>query len=274
MERFSVLMPVYSRESPEHLAESLHSLAEQSRRADEILIVKDGPVGEALESVIALYSTELPIVPLQLAKNRGLGFALGIGVENCKFEIIARMDADDISVPERFERQVGFLETHPEIDAMSATIREFNGDPEVCISERRLPSEHDSILAFAKRRCPLNHMAVVFRKSAVLAAGNYQSRFRQEDYDLWVRMLVNGSKFHNLSDVGVLARCGNGMYSRRGGWDYLQHEASLFWHFRSLGFLSTLEVLFSVGLRVPVRLLPPASRSFLYRMFVRGSKYP
>jgi glycosyltransferase involved in cell wall biosynthesis len=274
MERFSVLMPVYSRESPEYLVESLRSLAVQSRPADEILIVKDGPIGDALEAVIAMYSTELPIVPLQLAENRGLGFALAIGVENCKFEIIARMDGDDISVPERFERQVGFLETHPEVDAISATVREFNGDPAVCTSERRLPSEHVSILAFAKRRCPLNHMAVVFRKSAVLAAGNYQSRFRQEDYDLWVRMLMNGSKFHNLGDLGVLARCGNGMQSRRGGWGYLRHEASLFWHFRSLGFLCTLEVLFNVGLRVPVRLLPPALRSLLYRVFVRRSTDP
>lgn len=269
MERFSVLMPVYSLESAEYLAESLHSLAVQSRPADEILIVKDGPIGEALEAVIAHYLTELPIVPLQLLENRGLGFALRIGVENCKFEIIARMDADDISAPERFEQQVGFLEAHPEVDAISATIREFNGDPAVSISERRLPSEHTSILAFAKRRCPLNHMAVVYRKSAVLAAGNYQSQFRQEDYDLWVRMLLNGAKLHNLSDLCVFARCGNGMQRRRGGWDYLCSEASLFWHFRSLGFLSTFEVLFNVGLRIPVRLLPPAFRAHLYRLFVR-----
>lgn len=272
--KFSVLMAVYGDDSPEYLAQSLGSLEAQTRLANEVLIVKNGPLGGALEAIIAAYSARLPIVALQLPENKGLGSALRIGVEKCRFEMIARMDPDDISSPERFEREVGFLETHPEVDAISGTIREFNSDPAVCISERRLPCEHASIQAFAKRRCPLNHVAVVYRKPAVLTAGNYQSRFRQEDYDLWVRMLVNGSKFHNLDDVCVLVRCGNGMFDRRGGWGYLRHEASLFWHFRSLGFLSTTEALRSIGLRAPSRLLPNTLRSLLYRLFVRGSINP
>jgi len=271
MTKFSVLLPVYYKDSPEHLAECLASLRAQTRPADEILIVKDGPLQEALEAVIMAYSTRLPIITLQLPENKGLGLALKAGVEKCQFDIIARMDADDICAAERFELEIRFLETHPEIDVLGGTIREFNSDPTVCICERRLPNEHDSILVFTRRRNPMNHMAVMFRKSAVLAAGNYPSRPGFEDYALWVKMLMNRSKFHNLDSVCTFARCGNGMSRRRGGWSYLRSEASLFWHFRSLGFLSTSEALYSIGLRLPVRLIPATLRSLLYRLFVRRS---
>lgn len=271
MAKFSVLLPVYFKDSPEHLAECLRSVEAQTRAADEILIVKDGPLGDDLETVIAAYSASLPIVPLELPKNRGLGEALKIGVESCRFDIVARMDADDICAVERFEREVGFLESHPEVDALSGAIREFHTDPSACISERRLPIEHASIRAFAKRRCPLNHMAVAFRKAAVLAAGNYRLQLVGEDYDLWVRMLLNGSILHNLEDILVFARCGNGMQKRRGSFRYLRSESSLFWRFRSLGFLSTFEALCNIGLRVPARLLPASIRAVFYRRFVRKS---
>jgi glycosyltransferase involved in cell wall biosynthesis len=273
MTNFSVLLPVYHRDSPEYFAQCLNSLEAQTRPASEILIVKDGPLGSALEDVIKVYSAKLPVTTLQLPENGGLGPALRAGVEKCRFEIIARMDADDICTDERFELEIGFLEAHPEVDVLSGTIREFNLDPEAWISERRLPREHASIVIFAKRRNPVNHMAVVFRKSAVLAAGNYPSRPGFEDYALWVQMLLNGSRFHNLETVCMFARCGNGMHQRRGGWSYVLHEASLFWHFRSLGFLSTPEALCSIGLRLPVRLVPVVIRSSLYRLFARSSGY-
>lgn len=269
MTKFSVLLPVYHRDSPDHLAECLSSLEAQSRPAEEILIVKDGLLGEALENVINSYSARLPINALQLTNNEGLGLALRAGVEKCQFEIIARMDADDICALDRFELELSFLEAHPEVDVLSGTIREFNSDPAFWITERRLPGEHASILAFAKRRNPMNHMAVVFRKSAVLAAGSYRSQAGFEDYDLWVRMLMKGSNFRNLDAVCTFARCGNGMHMRRGGWNYLQSEASLFWHFRSLGFLNTREALCNIALRLPVRLFPAGLRSLVYRLVVR-----
>jgi glycosyltransferase involved in cell wall biosynthesis len=268
--KFSVLLPVYCKDSPEHLAECLRSIERQTRTADEILIVKDGPLGKNLEGVIATYSARLPIVSVQLPKNEGVGEALRIGVESCRFDIIARMDADDICVAERFERELYFLALHPEVDAVSSAIQEFDIDPSVCVSERRLPSEHAAIMAFAKQRCPLNGMAVVFRRAAVLAAGNYRKWNVGEDYDLWVRMHLNGSILHNLQDVLIFARRGNGMQKRRGGWGYLKREASLFWNFRSLGFLTTFESLHNIGLRVLVRLLPSAARAFLYELLVRS----
>ena len=273
MTKFSVLLPVYYRDSPEYFAQCLNSLAVQTRPAEEILIVKDGPLGRALEDVIETYSAKLPVTTIQLPENRGLGPALKAGVEKCRFDVIARMDADDICTKERFELEVGFLEAHPEVDVLSGTIREFNSDPEAWISERRLPREHASIVVFAKRRNPLNHMAVVFRKSAVLAAGNYPSRPGFEDYALWVQMLLNGSKLHNLETVCMFARCGNGMHQRRGGWSYAWNEASLFWHFRSLGFLSTLDALRSISQRLPLRLVPVPFRSLLYRIFARSRGY-
>jgi len=269
LEKFSVLMSVYAKDSPGHLEESLRSLEGQTRPADEIVLIKDGPLGGELDKVIADFSARLPIKAIQLTENRGLGYALSVGVPECRHERIARMDADDISVADRFQLQMKYLEANPEIDALSGAIMEFDAEPSMCVAQRHLPNDHASLFAFGKKRCPLNHMAVVFRKSSVLAAGNYQTRYRQEDYDLWVRMLVNGAIFHNLDNVLVLVRCGNGMQSRRGGLSYLSHEASLFWHFRSLGYINFSEFLYSIGIRVPVRLFPSEYRSLLYRAFVR-----
>lgn len=262
-------MSVYAGASPEHLEESLRSLEGQALQPDEIVLVKDGPLGQDLDEVIADFSARLPIRAIQLPQNRGLGYALSVGVHECRNELIARMDADDISVPNRFKLQMNYLEVHPDIDALSGTILEFDTNPSKCAAARPLPNDHTLLFAFGKRRCPLNHVAVVFRKSSVLAAGNYQTKFRQEDYDLWVRMLVNGAIFHNLDDVLVLVRCGSGMQKRRGGVNYLRHEASLFWHFQSLGYINFPEFLYCIGIRVPARLLPAACRSLLYRAFAR-----
>jgi len=147
---FSVLLPVYFRDSPDDLAACLDSLEAQIRPASEVLIVKDGPLGHALEGVIQSYSARLPISTLELPHNKGLGVALQAGVNKCRFDIIARMDADDICVQDRFKWQVGFLEEHPEIDVLSGTIREFDSDPALWFSERRLPVEHAAIEAFGK----------------------------------------------------------------------------------------------------------------------------
>ncbi|HEX4039817.1 MAG TPA: glycosyltransferase [Acidobacteriaceae bacterium] len=265
----SVLISVYSGESAAHFKECLESLARQTVPAGEVLIIKDGPLGENLEEVIALYSGGLPIRTVALQQNVGLGSALSAGVEECRFDKIARMDADDICALDRLELQAKFFEAHPEIDVVGGSIREFDADPLLGATERRLPSEHMAIEALAATRNPINHMTVAFRKRAVLAAGNYRPRQGFEDYDLWVRMLLNGSRFHNLPDVLVFARCGNGMQRRRGGWDYARREAALFWSFRSAGFLSTGQAARTIICRTPARLLPASLRTQLYNYFLR-----
>lgn len=266
---FSVLMSVYAGESPEAFQQCLESLAAQTLPATEILIVKDGPLGDALEAVLRGFAGKLPIRTLQQERSLGLGAALRRGIQLCRHEFVARMDSDDLCVSRRFQVQMQFLETHPEIDALGGAILEFHQRPDEAGILRLVPSAHESIRTFARRRNPMNHPTVLFRKSAVLAAGNYRPRIGFEDYDLWVRMLHRGARFHNLEEVLIFSRCGNGLQNRRGGLAYAKREASLFWSFRRIGFMTTRAALLNIACRVPARLVPARMRSYLYRFFLR-----
>jgi glycosyltransferase involved in cell wall biosynthesis len=268
--KFSVLMSVYHRESPTYLEHSLGSLVAQTRLPDEVVIIKDGLLGSELDQVISRFSEKLPTVTLDLRVNRGLGRALRAGVEHCRFEWIARMDSDDICLPGRFKRQLEFLEIHPEIDVLGSGISEFQHDPGSQVSLRCLPEKDSAIRSFSKFRNPVNHMTVMFRKQAVLEAGNYQEIIGFEDYDLWVRMLMLGVRFHNLQESLVFVRCGNGMQRRRGGLEYLLRELRLLRSFHASGFISTFELVQNALLRVPARMVPASIRGEIYRRFLRS----
>ena len=179
------------------------------------------------------------------------------------------MDTDDICHPERFARQLAFVAAHPQLDVCGSQIDEFEHTPADAAHSRRVPCEHDEIARFAKSRNPINHMTVCYRKSAVLAAGNYQHAPLYEDYDLWVRMLLNGCRFANLPEVLVYARAGDEMYRRRGGWAYAKNELAMQWRFYRAGFLSTAQWAKNVLLRLPVRLLPNGVRQWVYRVLLR-----
>lgn len=268
-QKLAVLMALWRRESPAHLNACLESLAAQTVTADEILIVKDGPLGEELESVLRAWERKLPIRTLQLKENVGTGAAMRLGLEQCRHELIARMDSDDVCVPRRFEIQLRFMEAHGEIDVLGGAIREFEQTPEDGKLVRSVPRDHASIAAFARRRNPVNQMTVMLRRSAVMAAGNYRTWIGFEDYDLWVRMVCHGKRFHNLEEVLVLARCGSGMQQRRGGWAYLKREAGLMWEFRRMGFLTKGEAVRNIAWRVPARLVPAWWRRPIYSLFLR-----
>ena len=272
--QFSVLLSVYHRESPLHFGECLESLASQTVPPQEVVIVKDGPIGPDLENVITLYREMLKIATVDLPVNRGLGAALCVGVASCHFDWVARMDADDICVPHRFEKQIEFLKEHQEVDILGSSISEFELDPISVKSIRSLPEHHEAIRAFAKLRNPLNHMTVFFRKQAVLDAGNYREIAGFEDYDLWVRMLMRGYQFRNILDPLVLARCGNGMQQRRGSVKYAWRESTFFWSLRKLGFLNLYEFVRNIAFRLPVRLLPTGFRTWIYHGYLRRTSVP
>jgi glycosyltransferase involved in cell wall biosynthesis len=265
----SVLMSIYGKDAPLALRQCLESLVAQKLPASQIVIVQDGPLGSELQSVIHEHRAKLPIEAVPLPHNVGLGGALRLGIERCRFDVIARMDADDICAPNRFEKQMAYLRAHPEVDVVGASIREFDSDPSHALSERRLPTTHDAIAAYARRRNPVNHVTVMFRKAAVLAAGSYRSLGGFEDYDLWVRMLMLGARFSNMEESLVFVRCGNGMQLRRGGLRYLGRELKLFRSFHAAGFINSFELFQNALLRAPARLLPASIRTGIYRRFLR-----
>lgn len=268
---FSVLISVYHKENPDWLAQSLDSVFDQTLPPDEVVVVKDGPLTQALDAVLDEYSAKYPALKLvPLPENRGLGMALNEGLKHCSHELVARMDTDDVCKPTRFERQLEVLVRNPDIDCVGTWIDEFTEIPEHVIATRRLPKNHAEIVDYAKTRSPMNHPSVVFRKSAILKAGGYMHFPLFEDYWLWVRMLVAGCRFVNIPESLVLMRVSPDMYRRRGGVRYVHDEWRLQREFRRMNFISGSEMVRNMSIRTAVRLSPNSLRALLYKKYLRN----
>jgi glycosyltransferase involved in cell wall biosynthesis len=225
---FSVLMSVYKNDIPDHVGKALESVINQSKPPKEIILVIDGPIDNELYNTVNSYATKykiLKVVPLE--NNVGLGNALKIGLEQCSYELIARMDSDDISVPNRFEKQIQCFEEDKELSLVGGYIREFDNDTDKILSIREVPLEHSEIEMYLKSRCPFNHTTVMFKKSEVISAGGYLDWHYNEDYYLWIRMYLANCKFKNIPEVLVNVRASEGLYMRRGGKRYFQSEKDI-----------------------------------------------
>lgn len=265
---FSVLLSLYNKELPENLRASLDSIFQQTIKPTEVVLVEDGPLTNELYSVVSEYVnrySEIKVIPLP--HNVGLGRALNEGLKHCSYELIARMDTDDVCKPYRFERQLKLFEKYPEIDVCSSWIDEFIGHTENVVSQRRLPENHDDIIKYAKSRCPINHPAVMYRRSKVIEVGGYQGF--PEDLYLWVKMIMSGARFYNIQESLIYFRTSNDVYKRRGGWKYAKDDIKAQWSFYKMGFLSLLEFIKNVVIRGVVRLLPNNLRSFIYVKMLR-----
>jgi glycosyltransferase involved in cell wall biosynthesis len=267
----SVVLPTYHGDTPNELEQAIESLADQTVLPEELYIVKDGPLTNDLELVIDVKTNEFPttIRTHQIAENKGLGNALRVGVEKCSYDIVARMDADDISVPSRFERQLEFLNEYSEINIVGGYIEEFDSDPNEPIARREVPTSHEEINQMARFRSPMNHGTVMFEKEAALHAGNYRAVDRMEDYDLWVRMLLDGATFANIPEVLVKVRAGEEMYGRRGGLEYAREEIRTQVELYRRGFIPATIFLFNIFTRTTLRVLPNQIRGTIYRALAR-----
>lgn len=267
---FSVLISSYHKDKPEELALALKSIwDDQTLKPAEIVIVKDGLLTTELDAVFDEFAKRAPVKFCSLEKNVGLGKALAIGVEACSNEYIARMDGDDISMPDRFEKQVQFLEANPDVALCGGMIQEFVGSPENVTGKRILPEDHHDISRFCKWRSPFNHVTVFYRKQAILDVGNYQHFLFYEDYWLWARVLVHGYQTSNLPDIMVKVRSGGNMLSRRKGWRFFKGEIILAKRMRAIGLINTFEMLRNMLFRSTVRLLPLRIFTWVYSQFCR-----
>lgn len=270
-EPFSVLMSVYKGEQPSFFAQSLESVYTQTLIPDEIILVCDGELNPDLEAVIERYigRRETTLELVRLPQNGGLGKALNEGLKHCHHSLVARMDTDDIALPHRFERQIAYMTEHVDVDVLSTSIDEFCDNPQEILSTRSLPSEHAEISAFARRRSPVNHPAVVFRKETILKAGGYQHLPLFEDYFLWARVLMSGGIFHSLPESLLYFRMNHQTYTRRRGCQYIKSECELQKNFLSMGFISRREYVRNLVLRVPPRMLPAPMLRHFYKSFLR-----
>ena len=265
-ERLSLLLPVWHRDRPEHLAEAFRStVVDQTRRPDHVVVVRDGPVSPALARTLAELAdvSPVPVDVLELDRNVGLGPALDAGLAASSHEIVARMDADDVSLPDRFERQVAVIEAGADI--VGSGLLEFGGSVDEVVGRRTPPTDADEIRRVIRFRDPFNHPTVVYRRSAVLAAGGYSDMALLEDYLLFTRMVEAGATPANLAEPLVYYRVGSGAYARRGGTALLRSELRLQRRFRELGITSRTEYLRNVVVRGGYRLVPQGVRKVAYR---------
>jgi len=259
-------MSIYHKEKLEYFNRAMQSIWDQQRvKPDEIVLVQDGELTEELYSCIHECKSKLgevlKIIPLK--QNVGLGDALNEGIKHCRYELIARMDTDDIALPDRFEKQLKVFE-NSDIDICSGWISEFDKDETKIKSYKKLPENHDDIVRYAKVRCPINHPTVMYKKSAVEQAGGYQKMMLMEDYYLWGRMIVKGARFYNIQDVLLNMRAGDSMIQRRSGMLYAKSEIRLLNEFKKIGFLTTGEYIKNLFIRVPIRLMPIGILKFAY----------
>lgn len=272
--KYSVLMSVYYKERPEYLTASLNSMLEQTLPPREIVLICDGPLSDGLEQIIKAYSNWLKLVRLQV--NVGLGKALSEGIKHCSCEWIARMDSDDIAVETRCEKQLEYVAKHPEVDVLSGMVAEFAGDAltlkdakSTVFSYKRVPEKMQEIEDYIKYRNPINHPCAMFRKSKVLAAGNYQACYLFEDYDLWMRMYQQGCVLANLADTILYMRV-NEMHKRRGGVQYAKAIVMFRNRMYQNGLITLPQHLYTTTLRVIVSLLPNGVRKLIYDKKLRN----
>lgn len=267
----SVLMSVYQKEKPEYFAAAIKSILNQSLLPQEIVLVLDGPITNELHTIIEenLDNRKVSIKVVPLKTNQGLGIALAKGVIACQNELIARMDTDDIMRRDRLEKQYQCFSKNENLAIVGSNIDEFTGDPSNVIGKRVVPATNEDIRQFSKRRNPFNHMTVMFKKSDVVAVGNYQPLNGFEDYYLWVRLLKAGYQGMNINESLVYARGGNEMYARRGGMKYFisgLNARKVIYH-KGLGNFNDYFV--SISAHIVTSILPNRLRGFVYKKLLR-----
>ena len=266
---FSVLIPVYHKDNPVFFEAALNSVyGAQSSKPNEIVLVVDGPIGDPLDTVVKNWQFLYPdiITVVYLDKNLGLGQALAIGLQKCKYDLVARMDSDDLARGDRFRVQLRAFEIDPNLAICGSNVAEFIDDPLKVTGLRKVPENMEDIVPFARRRNPINHPSVMFKRQIILNVGGYLPMPYFEDYFLWIRCIVGGYSLLNIQENLVSMRAGPGQLERRAGIQYVRHELVFFKELRVLKFLSVKDLIKVVPIRVGSRLVPKTILKIIYRL--------
>lgn len=271
--KFSVLLSIYYKEKPEYFRECMESIYSQTVLPDEIVLVEDGRLTDELYEAISDYEcrpSEINFVTVKLEKNSGLGLALAEGIKHCSNELVARMDTDDICVPDRFEIQLNAFSENLGLDIIGGYISEFSDDMHNIISERTVPLGNYVIKQYQRKRDAFNHMTVMYKRSAVLAAGNYQDCLLMEDSLLWANMIRNHCRMANIGETLVYARTGDDMLKRRGGFDYFLKYKAGRKRILKTGTISAADYFVTVAAQFVVCMMPLWMRSLVFKKILRN----
>ncbi|NUG24578.1 glycosyltransferase, partial [Acinetobacter lactucae] len=247
------------KEHPLHFNLCMESIWDkQTLKPTEIVLIEDGPLTPELDQIIAKWQEKLGTVlrVKKLEQNVGTGKAKNIGLQECTYDIVCIVDTDDIYVPERFEKQIKFLEKNPDVSIVGGQILEFVEDTQNPTGMRNVPLSNEDLRNYAKKQSPFNNMTITYRKSHIIEVGGYQHHLWMEDYNLFLRVIAKGHKIQNLPDVLVYARIDNGMHGRRKGFQYIKSEKQLLDLKKQLKLQNPLYANMLFLIRSAFRLLP------------------
>lgn len=264
--KYSVLMSLYKKEKPEYLRLAIDSMLNQTVPPDEIVMVEDGPLTDELYAVL----DEYPMLHrVKNETNLGLGLALNVGLKKCRNELVARMDTDDCSKPERCEKQLLRFAEKPYLAIVGSHIDEFVGDVSNVISQRVVPTTSKEIYDYAKRRSAFNHPAVMYSKTAVLDAGGYADLKRNQDVDLFGRMQFLGYKAENIDEALLWFRSSDELAKRRKSWQNTWSYIATIRKFWKMGYSSFVDYAMVGIAQTGMYLMPVKLQNFVYRKFLR-----
>ena len=267
---FSVLMSVYAKDCPAWVRQALDSVLSNNVKPNEIVIMVDGPVGDELQAVLNDAMQNLLVRVINHPVNIGRGAALAIAVPQCKNDLIALVDADDISHLDRFEKQLAYFTAHPNTVVVGGQVQELDAESLTPLAQRRVPLTNKEIRQYLKTRMPFNNPTVMFKKQAVLDSGNFRAFGLMEDYYMWVRVAAKGYEMANVPDILVDMRVNPALYERRGGYNYFHMNKLLFDEMRELNLLTLWEYYYTLSVRFIVQVLMPNSvRGWFYRRALR-----
>jgi len=274
MEPYSVLMSLYYQEKPDYLRLAIDSMLHQTVQPDEIVLVEDGPLTKDLYSIVNEYTSSYASLfhVVINESNLGLGLSLNKGLQLCRNELVARMDTDDISKPERCEKQLKIFMEHPELSIVGSWVDEFSLTPEKVVSTRSVPCTYKEIFRFAKKRSAFNHPTVMYRKSKVLDNGGYSDLRRNQDVDLFGRMLFYGCKALNINESLLFFRCNEGLAKRRKSWDNTKSYICTIKKFWKMGYASFLDFALVAVAQIGIFVMPIKLQQWTYRIFLRKQK--
>ena len=262
----SVLICVYGGDKPEYFGEAIESILNQTVKPGEIVVVVDGVIGGALKNKIDEVSKKNECVKVvALAKNVGVGMASNEGLKHCENELVAKMDADDIAVRNRLELQLAEFEKDPKLILLGGQLAEFSGSPDIVVAYRKVPTTAKKIREFARRRSPFNNQTVMYKKSAVAAAGGYPKLNRAEDYYLYSKLIAMGYKTRNLSDVLAYFRLDDGAMKRRRTWRHTKEIIKVRNEIRKFGMSSGLDLVVTSLMQIAIFIMPPFFTKWAYR---------
>ena len=264
--KYSVLMSLYKKEKPEYLRLAIDSMLNQTLPPDEIVLVEDGSLTEELYEVLDKYPM---LHRIKNETNLGLGLALNVGLKECRNELVARMDTDDCSKPDRCEKELARFEQKPYLAIVGCYIDEFVGDVNNVISQRKVPTSSEDIYNFAKKRSAFNHPAVMYSKTAVLNNGGYSDLKRNQDVDLFGRMQFNGYKAENIDEALLWFRSSDELAKRRKSWQNTWSYIATIRKFWKMGYSSFADYAIVGVAQTGMYLMPVKMQNYIYKRFLR-----